>query len=688
MNKTQRSLLFLVFTVPILTLLYFYTHDRLAIDAVIITVIFSSLLMLAFTSLFLEHYFTRPADVLSASLAILLMLMPVRKSMENLGIWYWLFVLYVFIQALCSIISLLLVDRDKSQQSWQNVWAFRLNKFSTHFGNGKVLFFGLYFLMLIFFISEQTKIEFLLLSVFASAWLIIDPQKLVLSLKNKKDSPKNDVGEIFGVQSKNTFLAKLYDDRVRLKRFDVVEFKYSSDQIQRRGLVIDNYFLEESQWVKVLCSNDIIEYFHDHPSEQVKKDNVLYRLQIEIPAFLDGFVGIVVEGSTIQKIKFEFAHKADISEGALVSVKVRGISILYQVIEGITASETLEHKNETGFIVGEAIQLGVWNNNNTSFQKFGWLPDMNTPIYLSTNIDEPIIEMGEYKIGSIPDTNYPSIINLETAVTHHLAILGVTGSGKSVFARNLIRQIAIHGIKTIIVDLTNEYQDKLRDVNPVEIINDAHKTVIFNSIQTLTAERAKFANQQSQPLIQREEEVIAQTVSESITTFLQSQDTCAMFGLPDLTNTEEIFDYTRYFFKSLFQIAKDHNNFGNRVCVVLEEAHTIVPEWNFSGSASKNSQALVNSISQVALQGRKYNVGFIIIGQRTANISKTVLTQCNTIIAFQQFDKTGSDFLGNYFGNDITGSLPKLEPRQAIATGKALRANVPMIFEVPEIIEP
>ena len=121
--------------------------------------------------------------------------------------------------------------------------------------------------------------------------------------------------------------------------------------------------------------------------------------------------------------------------------------------------------------------------------------------------------------------------------------------------------------------------------------------------------------------------------------------------------------------------------------MVLEEAHTVVPEWNFSGVSDKISQPLINSISQIALQGRKYNVGLVVIAQRTANVSKTILTQCNTMVSFQVFDKTSSDFMANYFGQDIVASLPKLKTRQAIAAGKAFRGGVPMIFEVPEITE-
>jgi len=36
----------------------------------------------------------------------------------------------------------------------------------------------------------------------------------------------------------------------------------------------------------------------------------------------------------------------------------------------------------------------------------------------------------------------------------------------------------------------------------------------------------------------------------------------------------------------------------------------------------------------------------LIVAQRTANVVKSVLNQCNTMVSFQAFDETGFDFLG------------------------------------------
>jgi DNA helicase HerA-like ATPase len=117
---------------------------------------------------------------------------------------------------------------------------------------------------------------------------------------------------------------------------------------------------------------------------------------------------------------------------------------------------------------------------------------------------------------------------------------------------------------------------------------------------------------------------------------------------------------------------------------VLEEAHTIIPETNFLGDLGDfgSSKALVAKMSQIALQGRKYGVGLFVIAQRTANVSKSVLTQCNTIICFQAFDETSFNFLGNYIGKDMVQSLPHLKPYHAIVTGKAVKSSIPMIVDL------
>lgn len=98
-------------------------------------------------------------------------------------------------------------------------------------------------------------------------------------------------------------------------------------------------------------------------------------------------VGTVCESSSIEKIKFEYSFKVPVSEGDLVEAVVGGTKVMYQIVEDITDTETLESRNEAGVIVGEAIQLGLWNGDRRLFERFGWVPSMNSPILLAADPD-------------------------------------------------------------------------------------------------------------------------------------------------------------------------------------------------------------------------------------------------------------------------------------------------------------
>jgi hypothetical protein len=101
------------------------------------------------------------------------------------------------------------------------------------------------------------------------------------------------------------------------------------------------------------------------------------------------------------------------------------------------------------------------------------------------------------------------------------------------------------------------------------------------------------------------------------------------------------------------------------------------------GLGDYDSRGLVGKIAQVALQGRKYGVGLLVIAQRTATVSKTVLTQCNTIITLNTFDETSLGFLKNMYGKTHTDLIADLLPLQAVIHGKGVRAERPVMVDIP-----
>ena len=690
MNKGQRLVIFLGSLALLVVVVVLRWSNLIQLPDTPRIILITSLVMLSFITLCLEHFFTKPTDVLASTLSIILLLTPLHSQLDKMGVWYCIFLGYSYVLMLAALASLFLLADSKPTDAPQNRIAGGLKEFAVRFGAGRFLFFGLFAISMLAYVDSQST-DFLVLFGYATALLLINPKAAVFNTARLLRSSDADIGTIFGVQSKNTFLIRLHPTHKPVRRYGCVEFTYSMDDRHRvfRGLILDNYLLNEQQWIKVLTNPRITEALEAAPECAQHKPNHVYNLEVaERPEILSRFVGVILEDSKIQAIRFEYSHVVPLSEGDLLEVDAQQKRILYQVVQGVTDTEALEAKNETGLIVGEAVQLGVWNQASRSFERFGWVPDINTPVFLASNITEPALEAHEMQVGHVPGTNYPVTVNLQHAVTHHLAILGVTGSGKSVFARDLIRKVVGEDIKVICVDFTQEYAGKFTDLDIKSIANEEEQEKLFTAIDAVAAEQCKFKNQQKAEVIEQGEKEIGNTFYTAMKRFLEDPEhSIALFELPDVTNTTGILDYTKWFFKALFFIARKHANFGKRLCIVLEEAHTVVPEWNFIGVAERDAQSLVNSIGQIALQGRKYGVGFIVIAQRTANVSKTILTQCNSIIAFQQFDKTSSEFLANYMGPEMVDVLPNLRQRQAIGVGKAFTSKIPIIFHVPEIQE-
>jgi hypothetical protein len=125
-----------------------------------------------------------------------------------------------------------------------------------------------------------------------------------------------------------------------------------------------------------------------------------------------------------------------------------------------------------------------------------------------------------------------------------------------------------------------------------------------------------------------------------------------------------------------------HGQFRNeaKVCLVLEEAHSLVPEWN--STVNEAERSAVNGTARAILQGRKYGFGCLLITQRTANVTKSILNQCNTIFGLRIYDATGMGFLENYVGPAHSRLLASLPDRHAVVFGRASSCNAPIILEL------
>jgi hypothetical protein len=117
-----------------------------------------------------------------------------------------------------------------------------------------------------------------------------------------------------------------------------------------------------------------------------------------------------------------------------------------------------------------------------------------------------------------------------------------------------------------------------------------------------------------------------------------------------------------------------------KVCLVYEEAHSLVPEWN--SVATEGDKIATNGTARAILQGRKYGLGCLLITQRTANVTKTILNQCNTIFAMRSFDETGKTFLSDYIGKEYAEKMSLLCERHAVFFGKASSCENPVLIRL------
>ena len=689
MSKNHR-LATLVLLTAVLAALFWFPPTNPNASTEITALLFSTLFLASFTALLLEHFFVRPADVLAAGVSILLLLVPSRELLSKWGQWYWGLFAYEAVLVVMATLALFLLTKTEGDGSWRNRWSRALRDVVTRVGPGKVQYFFLFFLTLLFYVDAQST-PFVAFLIYGAFVVLVEPGRLAAALPRALRREVSEVGELFGVQGQNTFLARLHPDRSRpaVQMSSLLEFSYGMDEPPRvrRGVILERFFLDQSQWIRILSHSEIDRLSAELSDRPQHRRNAVYtRPGHDASSFLGSLVGVVKEGTDITTLQFLQVGRGRVSEGDLVKVDVDARSVLYQVVNAEVDTETLESRNEADFVIGRATQLGVLLPGSGTFERFGWVPGARTPVMRAAELPNQPPARDEIEIGSIPGTDCPVVVNAKEVVSHHLAILGVTGVGKSVFARRLIRDLIADDLRVIVVDFTREWQG--RDLGAVTLIAETDAEPLRRAISELVDELAKFRNQQRQPYIEERKNALSSGFRQAIDRYLQDAESrIGVFELPDVSNTEGVLEYTQWFFKTLFQIARERQNHGRRVCVVLEEAHTVVPEWNFIGLADRSSQALVNNISQIALQGRKYNVGFIVIAQRTASVSKTVLTQCNTMIAFQCFDGTSIEFLSHYLPRTLAESLPNLRTRRAIAVGKAVRGSVPLIFDVPDIQE-
>jgi hypothetical protein len=555
------------------------------------------------------------------------------------------------------------------------------------FGKSRLLYSVVFLYGIISFYgirSNRTAILVLFWGIFLALWPL-GLAELLSSFSAKKFGSAA-IGKVVRTDAPNIIHATIESD-VKWER-DAVKILQQGDGKQRYVIPLFSQAKENQILATGLCVADVRDRLPKLEPGNLYEANATAELIEEcLPGEKEShLVGFVEHDSKIGELRFHTWNPADCKDGMLIWANVGNVCVYYQITEGITQEEGLE-TDKHGFQIAVASQLGVLNKDK-GFEKFAWLPAMNTPVFAAPDgfgKDAVTISEDDFKYGNVPGTAISVTGAFADMLENHTAVLGVTGAGKTELAFELLRYALAHKTKVICIDLTARYEGRLVDLKPHNLSISAELSTELGK-KLFDVDAGKYGAGDEKKALKEYSDKLREDVRKNLKEFLESTDEDKKLGiitLDEVSNTKATLFITELYLTCLLNYARDNSDKCPRVLLVVEEAHTVMPEASTMGLGDYDSKGLVAKIAQIALQGRKYHVGLLVIAQRTATVSKTVLTQCNTIISFSCFDDTSLGFFSNFFGKTHTAAIPNLQSLQAVVFGKGVKSQRPIIVQIP-----
>ncbi len=334
------------------------------------------------------------------------------------------------------------------------------------------------------------------------------------------------------------------------------------------------------------------------------------------------------------------------------------------------------------------------------------------------------------KFGKLFNTDIPSYIDLDKVIPMHMAVLGVTGSGKTTFVRRVLENVPKNNSSIYIIDIFGEYYNSLNI--PKEKIkhfkfrnsllpltaDDLKK--IFKAegiiIQEKTTEEKRFISffrenlkpdisvnilreksledliLESLDLLSSESPLKAELIGfldivkrdygeeslshqpeimKSIQDSLSVKEQFVIFDFKNIDDPDTRINIAGLIMKEIFRKNKREEG-RNPSLIVLEEAQNFAPEKGLGEIPASSENISFIMSRKIATEGRKFNLGLVAVTQRPANISKYVLSQLNTQVVFKLINKNDLDAVSVFFEKskeDVFELLPFLKPGNCFITG-------------------
>lgn len=120
--------------------------------------------------------------------------------------------------------------------------------------------------------------------------------------------------------------------------------------------------------------------------------------------------------------------------------------------------------------------------------------------------------------------------------------------------------------------------------------------------------------------------------------------------------------------------------------LVLDEAHAFIHRDLAAEGAPASARLCYKTFERIAREGRKFGLGLVVASQRPAEVSPTVLSQCNTFILHRIVNDQDQQLVKRLVPDglgDLLRDLPSLPSRRAILLGWG--APAPLLVEIREL---
>jgi DNA helicase HerA-like ATPase len=447
--------------------------------------------------------------------------------------------------------------------------------------------------------------------------------------------------------------------------------------------------------------------------------------------------------------KFSFVIKKDgiVRKGQFIEVAVEGGRLIGRVadvfktnryfqrpesVERYESSKPMEDIFPVGnweYLVAEAAPLGVYGSEGR-FEEVSFPPSPGTKVrepdhaVLSRfiGLDDKGLEIGE-----LPYHDLKVRLNLTRLLQKHLAILAISGAGKSylvsVILEELLNRRKEDGqLATIIIDTHGEYVSFANDPAYADKVSVYRGEDIKIGLPGLSANqiaeflpnlspvqarefarllrgmktgRKNFGPDELLKAIEEDERLKSSTRDVLGSVICELTET-GIFGALDSPDTKSItqqgklsiIDLSSFVSASRKQMVVSHlarNLFNLRreekippFLLILEEAHQFVPE------TAKAERAVSRGIIQtIAREGRKFHASLCLISQRPVQLSTTVLSQCNTHIILRVTNPYDLDHIGESsegITKDVLGQISGLRVGTGLIVGEAV--NYPVFVRI------